>query len=529
MKRKSIITILATLMLFVLAVSAFTACGKKDGDKDKDTTHTHTYATEWSKDETNHWHAATCEHTSEKKDVAAHTFGEWTETKAPTYTEKGEKQRTCTVCSYVDKQEVDALGAKENSLTLAEGIKESEFYKDYDKQGIELTKDMFVYNGDGELTFEFKKDGETAFVKTSPTAAGNYIVKVTVSGTSEWKTVSKEYSYSIDKKKISIEDQEFYATYVGKEWKAALLLNETDGILDGDSVSLELLRDNVNDWTDGSSFELYDETAQKADNRERVRLVGNGSENYELEAVDSDGKLVATLKCSVQETQVNGSCYSESLWGTFPVADLKCGFSNFIAGGEAGSFAEKLFQGENAYKQVTLKVNVIVETEIVCIAMGTRIGLGNSEFGYEYSGMQFINNADKTKVAFAFDLIPNIEGFTDENGKWIYEGTEITLRLAVDAKIETVEFDKEALTGKLVNGAYIVVKFTPGEGGYKLNFSEETIKADIGIFSVGETGLTEVTLDKNREFYMSGDDIYYIAIKVTAGISGGMTIESTGL
>jgi len=118
MKRKTFITILATLMLLVLAVSAFTACGKKDGDKDKGTTHIHTYATEWSNDETNHWHAATCEHTSEKKDNAAHTFGEWTETKAPTYTEKGEKQRACTVCSYVDKQEVDVLVAKENGVTF---------------------------------------------------------------------------------------------------------------------------------------------------------------------------------------------------------------------------------------------------------------------------------------------------------------------------------------------------------------------------------------------------------------------------
>ena len=387
---------------------------------------------------------------------------------------------------------------------------------------------MFVYNGDGELTFEFKKEGETAFVKTSPTAAGIYIVKVTVAGTSEWKTVSKEYEYSIDKKKVSIEDKEFVATYVGKEWKVVLLLDETNGILDGDSVSLELLKDNVNDWTDGSLFELYNETAQKADDRERVRLVGNGAENYEFEPFDSDGKLMATLKCNVQKTQVNGSCYSESLWGTFPVADLKCGFSNFKAGGEAGSFAEKLFQGENAYKQVTLKVNAVVGTETKCIATGTRIGLGNSAFGYEYSGMQFIDNADKTKVAFAFDLIPNVEGLTDEDGKWIYEGTEITLKLMVVDDTKTVEDGKTVLTGKLVKDAYIVVKFVASEGSWTLNFGSDTIVADIGVYIVGESGLSENQWDTTREFYTS-DDVCYIAIRVTTGISGGMTIENNGL
>ena len=37
-------------------------------------THTHTFSSEWSHDETHHWHAATCEHTNEKKDYAEHNF-----------------------------------------------------------------------------------------------------------------------------------------------------------------------------------------------------------------------------------------------------------------------------------------------------------------------------------------------------------------------------------------------------------------------------------------------------------------------
>ena len=37
--------------------------------------HEHQWATEWSSDGTNHWHA--CSGCNEKKDNAAHTFGEW--------------------------------------------------------------------------------------------------------------------------------------------------------------------------------------------------------------------------------------------------------------------------------------------------------------------------------------------------------------------------------------------------------------------------------------------------------------------
>ena len=43
----------------------------------------HTFAEEWTADATHHWHAATCEHTEEKKDYAEHTYDE---------------NKVCTVC-----------------------------------------------------------------------------------------------------------------------------------------------------------------------------------------------------------------------------------------------------------------------------------------------------------------------------------------------------------------------------------------------------------------------------------------------
>lgn len=69
-------------------------------------THEHTYSTEWSKDATSHWHAATCEHTTEVKDKATHSFNEGDVTKPATETEKGEKIYTCSVCGYVKKEAI---------------------------------------------------------------------------------------------------------------------------------------------------------------------------------------------------------------------------------------------------------------------------------------------------------------------------------------------------------------------------------------------------------------------------------------
>ena len=54
--------------------------------------HRHTFKDEWSSNDTSHWHAATCEHTTEKKDEAAHVYGT-----------AGAERYTCSVCKYVSE------------------------------------------------------------------------------------------------------------------------------------------------------------------------------------------------------------------------------------------------------------------------------------------------------------------------------------------------------------------------------------------------------------------------------------------
>lgn len=60
----------------------------------------HSFATAWISDETGHWHAATCEHTSEKSDFAAHTAGDWIVDTAAQIGVVGSKHKECTVCGY---------------------------------------------------------------------------------------------------------------------------------------------------------------------------------------------------------------------------------------------------------------------------------------------------------------------------------------------------------------------------------------------------------------------------------------------
>ena len=64
------------------------------------------HAYEDAKDENGHWQECEC---GDKINEAAHTYGEWTETKAPTTSATGLKERTCTECGYKQVEELPKL------------------------------------------------------------------------------------------------------------------------------------------------------------------------------------------------------------------------------------------------------------------------------------------------------------------------------------------------------------------------------------------------------------------------------------
>ena len=72
--------------------------------------HEHSFSKDWTSDATDHWHAATCEHTKEVSDKAAHTFGEWKTSVEATEEAEGKKERVCSVCSYKEETNIAKLG-----------------------------------------------------------------------------------------------------------------------------------------------------------------------------------------------------------------------------------------------------------------------------------------------------------------------------------------------------------------------------------------------------------------------------------
>lgn len=120
--KKKITALFVALMLVALAMLAFTACNDKGNEKENEKgneEHIHTFATEWQNDEVQHWHAATCEHTTEKSNVEPHKWNDGSVTVEPTTEKEGTMLYVCTVCHREKTAKIDKLVAeKEYTITF---------------------------------------------------------------------------------------------------------------------------------------------------------------------------------------------------------------------------------------------------------------------------------------------------------------------------------------------------------------------------------------------------------------------------
>ena len=311
MKRKSIIAVLALVLVLALSLSIFSACNKKHKyssewkfdekthwhecttKKHTDTTEktphvftwtektpagfhtdkvekgvcecgyetertisgtaTHTYGEEWKNDESGHWHDSTCDataptHDAIKGNFAAHTFDEGVETKPADYGVVGEKKFTCTVCGYEKTEDIDALDAQDNEIKLAEG---KTLGKEYDGEAISITKGDFVIDGNREPAFMFKAKGadDNTYTATAPKNAGEYTVKVSAAATAEWKAATKTFDFAITPKEISVAWEPTYNN-------TNVFSGAPAELLPGDEATITVTMSSANVGAEVQSFEI---------------------------------------------------------------------------------------------------------------------------------------------------------------------------------------------------------------------------------------------------------------------------------
>ena len=225
MKRKSIIAVLALVLVLALSLSIFSACNKK-----------HKYSSEWKFDEKTHWHECTTKKHTDTTEKLPHEFKEEI-VKAADYGVVGEKKFTCKDCGYSYTEDIDALGAKDNEIKLQDG---KTLDKTYDGSAVDVS-DKFSFNGNGEVTLMFKAQGaeDDAYDATAPKDAGEYTVKVSVRATAEWKSATKTFDFAIAKKVLTATGTKVYD---GNATVSATLT----GVVEGDAVTATITMDSKN-------------------------------------------------------------------------------------------------------------------------------------------------------------------------------------------------------------------------------------------------------------------------------------------
>lgn len=99
MKRKNIPIALASALMFALPLSLLSSCGGEN----------HQYASAWSSDSTDHWHACTLSNHTDVADKGAHDFDNGKITKQATEDAEGVKTYTCNTCDYKKYESIAKL------------------------------------------------------------------------------------------------------------------------------------------------------------------------------------------------------------------------------------------------------------------------------------------------------------------------------------------------------------------------------------------------------------------------------------
>ena len=271
MKRKSIIAVLALVLVLALSLSIFSACNKK-----------HKYSSEWKFDEKTHWHECTTKKHTDTTEKLPHEFKEEI-VKAADYGVVGEKKFTCKDCGYSYTEDIDALGAKDNEIKLQDG---KTLDKTYDGSAVDVS-DKFSFNGNGEVTLMFKAQGaeDDAYAATAPKKVGEYTVKVSVAATAEWKSATKTFDFAITPMVISVAWEPTYNN-------TNVFSGEPAELLEGEEAMITVTMSSANVGAEVQSFEI----------------TGKDAGNYSLAREDVN---VEIIKADINFEISNASAFNE--------------------------------------------------------------------------------------------------------------------------------------------------------------------------------------------------------------------------
>ncbi len=400
-------------------------------------TATHAYGEEWKNDESGHWHESTCDataptHDAIKGNFAAHTFDEGEVTKPADYGVVGEKKFTCTVCGYEKTEEIDAVDAKDNEIKLAEG---KILDKTYDGKVVDTT-DKFSFNGDGAVTVMFKVTGaaDDTYTADAPKKAGEYTMKVSVEVTAEWKAATKTFDFAITPMVIGVDWEPPYNN-------SNIFTGAPAELIPGDEATIIVTMESANVGAAVQSFEI----------------TGKDAGNYSL-AIENIN--VAIVKADIVDFEIsNADAFNNLVIGAQSIPNPTTNYVEIGTGyGERTIFWEQELEGDVWSRNLT-------KEEVINIKTGTfRVHIKYAEGDNYKSGDAFVKFTMKAKPRNL--TVRNFDGKT-------YDGKQVANftyeNLVYKLSTPSIEGGVENITPISSGEKYVEFREVSGEWGRNLN------------------------------------------------------------
>ena len=417
MKRKSIIAVLALVLVLALSLSIFSACNKK-----------HKYSSEWKFDEKTHWHECTTKKHTDTTEKLPHEFKEEI-VKAADYGVVGEKKFTCKDCGYSYTEDIDALGAKDNEIKLQDG---KTLDKTYDGSAVDVS-DKFSFNGNGEVTLMFKAQGaeDDAYAATAPKKVGEYTVKVSVRATAEWKATSKTFDFAITPMVISVDWEHPYDN-------KNVFSGEPAELLAGEEAMITVTMSSANVGATVQSFEI----------------TGKDAGNYSLAREDVN---VEIIKADINFEISNASAFNELFFvGATNIPDPTTNYVEIGAGYGERTIEWIMHLGDGVWSRTLTK------DEVVGTAGEYRVRIKYAEGdNYNFGATQYVSFTVKKESVLT---IKNIIG---PDGNPIAGITDSALGIKFGEDRINMQAQKDGLCEYLTNTdnaeKYFIIRVQCGE------------------------------------------------------------------
>ncbi len=248
---KKFITIMLALIMSVSVATLFTACGEE---------HAHTYASEWTSDDTNHWHVATCEHTDLVSDKAAHDYGTdgkctvcqkakpaVTTTTSEVWTDKIEGMQDLSNAKIV--ADMTSNGAPQTSELLIDGSKMAmTAFTGAGKVFAEAS--ILVITGESTYDFYFKQTENGAYAKIEPEIFQIMSYTSTISAFVEMAQIAKDKfadaTYDATTKTYALEVGDATVNGLGSVTGLAFVFGFADGELSDVQIEFSMVQGQNN-------------------------------------------------------------------------------------------------------------------------------------------------------------------------------------------------------------------------------------------------------------------------------------------